>query len=182
MGMFASDNNKLLDMNDEKQYEITFIKHLKYIWIGLMFFLIAPGFYLFSVVKGHDNSTFMLSLIIWTVLGLFYFIGFKLHLGYFRNDKNKKVVVSELSITIKDKTEIYSFNKDDIVSITNHHSGLNNRTPWNDYEFSVFKFKNGKEFIITCLILDLQTIIDTFPNSLIVKKNHFIATLKKKRI
>ncbi len=178
----VGNNSKTVsvDMNNEKRYKITYMNHLKYIWISLMFFLIVPGICLFSVIKGQDNFSFTLTLLLWIVYGLFYFIGFKMHFSYYTNDKNKNVIIKDFNITIIDKMNTFSFSMDDIDSITNHHSGLNNRTPWNDYEFSVFRLKNGKEFIITCLLLDLETIIDTFPNKIVIKKNHFIATLNKK--
>ncbi|MDP3462542.1 MAG: hypothetical protein Q8S18_07120 [Bacteroidales bacterium] len=158
---------------------MTLMKHLNYIWISLMFFLIAPGIYLYSEIKGQDNASFVLILMIWIVMGLFYSVGFRLHFSYFLNDKRKRIIIDELNVTIKDRADSVSFRIDDIDSITNHHSGLSNRTPWNVYEFSVFKLKNGKEFTITCLLLDLQTIIDTFPNKILTKKNYYIATLNK---
>lgn len=167
-------------MDKEKKYEMTFRKHLNYIWISLMFFLIAPGIYLYSMINGQSNTSFILILIIWIVFGLFYIIGFRLHLSFYRNDKNKRIIIDESNVTINDKTASYSFSIDDIDSITNHHSGLYNRTPWNDYEFSVIRLKNGKEFIITCLLLGLETIIDKFPSKILIKKNHFIASLTNK--
>lgn len=169
-----------MTMDNGKIYEMTFRKHLNYIWISLMFFLIAPGIYLYAVIKGQNNASFLLILIIWVVLGLFYIIGFRLHFSFYRNDKNKRIIIDKSNVTITDITDSYSFSIDDIDSITNHHSGLHNRTPWNDYEFSVIRLKNGKEFIITCLLLDLKTIIDKFPSKTLIKKNHFIASLTKK--
>ncbi len=167
-------------MNTEKIYKMTFRRHLNYIWMSMMFFLIAPGIYLYSLVKGQDGASLIVFLIIWIILGLLYLTGFILHFNYYRIDKNKKVCVDKFSnITIHDTTGIYSFSENDIDSITNHHSGLNNLTPWNGYEFSVFKLKDGKELIITCLLMDLDTIIDLFSCDIVMKKNHFYASLNK---
>jgi hypothetical protein len=172
--------NASMTMDSEEIYKMTFRKHLNYIWISLMFFLIAPGIYLYSLVNGQSNGSFILILIIWIVFGLFYINGFRLHFSYYRYDKNKRIIIYNSNITISDNTDSYSFSNDDIDSITNHHSGLHNRTPWNDYGFSVFRLKNGKEFIITCLLLDWETIIDKFPTKSLIQKSYFIATLTKK--
>jgi len=168
-------------MKTEEIFEMTFWKHLAYIWISMSFFLIAPGTYLFSVIVGGNNGSLLLIAIIWIVAGLFYIVGFKLHLSYYRNDKGRKIVFNENSnIIIRNISGNYSFRKEDIESITNHQSGLNNQTPWNDYEFSVFKLKNGDEVIITCLLLDFDTIIKRFPDTFLIRKKHFIASLDHK--
>jgi hypothetical protein len=167
-------------MDNEKIYKMTFRKHLKYIWISLMFFLIAPGILLYSLITGQSSSSLMPIFVIWIVLGLFYIIGFMLHFSYYRCDSTKSVIIDKLKVTISDKNGSYLFNNDEIDSITNHHSGLNNRTPWNDYEFSVFRLKNDREFTITCLLMDLETINEIFPGKPLIKKNHFIASLTKK--
>lgn len=158
---------------------MTFMKHLKYIWISLMFFLLAPGFYIYTLIDERGNNFFSFILVLWLALGLFYFIGFRLHFSYYQYEKHKKITIDNEKVTINDS---YSFIIDDIDSITNHQSGIGgNRTPWNDYEFSVIRLKNGKVFIITCLLMNFQTIINVFPNKKIIRKNHFIASLSRKQ-
>jgi hypothetical protein len=168
-------------MNTKKNYRMTILKQLNYIWISLLFFLLAPVIYGYSLIEGFDNSSLIIALIIWIAFGLLYFNGFRLHFSYYQIDKHKRLVIDGLeNISIIDNNGTYSFALDQIVSITNIHSGLNNRTPWNDYNFSIFKLKNGQEMILTCLILDLDDIVDIFPSRLLIKKNYYISTLTKK--
>jgi len=92
----------------------------------------------------------------------------------------KKIYIDDATnVSIIDDSGSFSFTIDDIENITNHHSGLHNRTPWNDYEFSVFKLKNGAKLVVTCLLLDIDKIEAIFPRDIIIRKNHFISTLKK---
>ncbi len=169
-----------INMDIRNMYKMTFLRHLRYIWISLMFFLIIPVIHLYFVITGQANISFISIFIIWIVLGMFYFVGFKLHYSYYQNDKNKKIIIDTVDVILNSKSDSFSFKIDDIESITNHHSGLRNRTPWNDYEYSVFRLKNGEEVTITCLLMDLEKIIDKFPNKILIKENHFIATLTKK--
>jgi hypothetical protein len=170
-------------MDKEKTYKMTVSTHLKYIWISLLFFLITPVICIATCLFGDNNLSLLGSLTIWILLGFLYLPGFILHFNYYKNDKNRFIIIEENStIIISEDNNDYKFKIQDIDSIINYHSGLSNRTPWNDYNFTVFKFRNGQEFIITCLILDLDLIVDSFPGNLIVKKNVFYSTLKKLRI
>lgn len=76
-----------------------------------------------------------------------------------------------------DNASSYSFSFGEIDSIVNHHSGMYNRAPWNEYEFSEFMLGDGRTFIVTCLLLDLETIGEKFEGRKLIKKNHFIASL-----
>jgi hypothetical protein len=163
-------------MDSEEIQEITPGRHLKYGWISLMFFLIAPCLYLFLLLNGK-YVPFTMILIMWGMLGLFYVTGFILHISYYQNDRYKKISFNDSQVTIIDRTNSYSFRVDEIDSIINHRSGLHNRAPWNEYEFTEFKLRDGKKFIVTCLLLDLGTISEKFPEKILIKKNHFIASL-----
>jgi hypothetical protein len=149
---------------------------MKYIWVSLMFFLIAPVFYLFTLTTGRVMPSQVL-MIVWASLGLFYIVGFILHFTYYQNDKNKKITFHNSEVTLDDGIIAYTFNIDEIESITNYHSGLHNRAPWNEYEFTIFKLTDGNEFVVTCLLLDLQTIKEKFPERILILKNRFIAML-----
>lgn len=136
----------------------------------------VPSFFIFT--GEFDILTFI---ILWTVSGLFYFWGLKLHYTYYKLNKNKSITIDEaLNVPISNNLDINSFCLNELDCIINIHSGLQNRTPWNEYNFSIFKLKNGQKFIITCLILDLDEIEKLFPKEIIVKKNVFYSSLKIK--
>ncbi len=150
------------------------INHIKYSWISLMYLLLVPFVFIFT--GEFDILTFI---ILWTVSGLFYFWGLKLHYTYYKLDNNKSITIDEaLNVTISNNLDIISFCLNELDCIINVHSGLQNRTPWNDYNFSIFKLKNGAEYSVTCLILDLNEIEKLFPKEVIVKKNVFYSSLK----
>jgi hypothetical protein len=162
-------------------YEMTISKHLKYIWISLMVFLIVPGISLYSMIRGNGNGPFITFFFIWIFLGALYYNGFRLHISYYLNDKYKRVLIDGSNMTIILKTNTFLLGKEDIESITIHHSGLNNRTPWNDYEYSVFKFNNERKFTITCLSINSEQLKAHFPDVEMIHKYHFVASLSKSR-
>jgi hypothetical protein len=152
------------------------INHLKYSWISLMFLLMVPCVSIFT--GDLDILTFI---ILWAFSGLFYFWGLKLHYTYFKLDRYKSITIDEaLNVTISNNLDINSFCLDELDCIINIHSGLQNRTPWNEYNFSIFKLKNGQKFTITCLILDLEEIEKYFPKEVILKRNVFYTSFKIK--
>jgi hypothetical protein len=169
-------------MDKNRTCNMTISSHLKYIWISLMFFLITPVIFIAVCIVGEnsENSLSLLDVLtIWILFGFLYLPGFILHFNYYKNDKNSFVIIEENStIKISKDYADYKFKTQDIDFIINFHAGLSNRTPWNDYNFTVFKFRNGEQFIITCLILDLDLIIDHFPSNLVIKKNIFYPKLK----
>lgn len=145
-----------------------------------MFFLIVPIAFLFAIINGGLELSIFYVLLTWIALGLFYVVGFYLHYTYYQNDKNKKIKIdSDSNIIIQESDKIIEINNKDIETIINYQSGLNNKTPWNNYEFSVFKLKNGQIFIFSCLLLDINTIIDKFQEQRLIRKKYFIASLNK---
>lgn len=135
----------------------------------------VPSFFIFT--GEFDILTFI---ILWTVSGLFYFWGLKLHFTYFKLDRNKSITIDDaLNVSITNNSNINTFSFGELDGIINIHSGLQNKTPWNEYNFSIFKLKNGQKFIITCLILDLDEIEKLFPEEVIVKRNVFYSSLIK---
>lgn len=146
-----------------------------------MFFLIVPGIYLYSMISGWGNGSFITLISVWIFLGIFYYNGFRLHISYYLNDKNKRVLIDGSNMTIILKTNTFLFGKEDIESITIHRSGLNNRTPWNGYEYSVFKFNNERKFTITCLSINSEQLKAYFPDVEMIHKYHFVASLSKSR-
>lgn len=157
-------------------FVITPGRHLRYGWISLMFFLIAPCLYIFLLLSGQHGS-FSVLWVVWGVLGLFYMIGFILHFRYYQNDRNKKIMLNGSNVIIMAGAGSYHFSTDEIDSIINHHSGLHNLTPWNEYEFTEFYLRDGRKIIVTCLLLDLNTISEKFPEQILTRQNHFIANL-----
>jgi hypothetical protein len=166
-------------MDRNKTFEMTISNHLKYIWISLMFVLMTPIIYICVSIFGHNNLSLLGILIVWILPGFLYLPGFILHFNYYENDKNRFVIIEGNStIMLTENNNENKFSIQDIDSIINYHSGLSNMAPWNDYNFTIFKFRNGQKFIITCLILDLDLIVDSFPSNLIIKKNVFYSSLK----
>lgn len=139
----------------------------------------TPVIYIAVCIFGENNLSLLGIITIWILLGFLYLPGFILHFKYYKNDKNRFINIKENSTIVisKDNTD-YKFKIEDLDSIINYHAGLRNRTPWNDYNFTIFKFRNGQKFIITCLILDLDLIIDYFPSNLIIKNNVFYPKFK----
>lgn len=134
--------------------------------------------FVFIFTGEFDILTFI---ILWTFSGLFYFWGLKLHYTYFKLDRYKSITIDEaLNVSISNNLSFNSFSLDEIDCIINIHSGLQNKTPWNDYNFSIFKLKNGAHYPVTCLIIDLDEIEKLFPKEFIVKRNVFYSSLKIK--
>lgn len=145
-----------------------------------MFFILIPLISLITIYKGNINLPFQYVFGTWILLGFFYAIGFRLHYTYYQNDKNKIIEFDiDSNMIIHQNGYSEKINKSYIEEIINYQSGLNNLTPWNNYEFSVFKLKNGKTFIVTCLLLDIDIIIERFQTPKLIKKSYFIASLNK---
>ena len=111
----------------------------------------------------------------------FYLPGLLLNIEYVKHDKKRKVVFRESG----DNTVIEFHHGDEVIikrinqirMIVNHKSGYHNETPWNDTEFTIFYFTNGKRFTVTCLILSVNKIKKYFNPQIIHYKGRFRATL-----
>ena len=166
---------------ETKIYKLTFFKHLMYILPSLLSFLVVPAIFIFTKINGTREGSLLFLLFLWIFLGLFYFVGFYQHYTFYKIDRNKTLKIeNNTTFTLKSPKSINSFKISDIVSITIHHTGLNNKTPWNEYDFYIIKFKNGKEIVFTCLLIGLEMdLIFSHRNLVVIKKNHFVAPIQK---
>lgn len=157
---------------------MSFFRHLYYIFLSLIFFLIVPGIVIYSVIKGNSDVPYLGMFIYWHIFGIFFIPGFILHSSYYVNDRNKTIKIDEFeNITISNDYEIVTIKKPYIETITNHHSGIHNSTTWNGYNYSVIKLKNGQKYIITCLIIGIDELDKRLSGRILIRKNHFISTL-----
>ena len=109
--------------------------------------------------------------------------GVVMHITYYNHDKNKYIGYDPdtLKWTVYSNGTYISFSSEEIKKITNHGSdkGIIG-APWSDYEFSVIELKNGPDILVTCLSLNIKTIIKFFPQETISFQSHYAALLSVK--
>jgi hypothetical protein len=99
-------------MKHEKVYEVTIINQLLCIGPSLIVFLFPVWSIALSLYKGEEITpdTLLFTLIIWIVLGIFYVIPLILHFTYYKNDKDKKLIIYGSSdFTIIENSEQFAF-------------------------------------------------------------------------
>lgn len=132
-----------------------------------MLFLFGPVGLLIALLLGKlkiDDLPVML-----IILGIYYLVlflpAFYLHLTYFIDNRGTQLMMSELGIWIKDVRGEFNYRHEDIekteLNLGIYFKGrIDNKrrrvAPWTNYGYLKLKFKDGKEFYLTSLMIDLD--------------------------
>jgi hypothetical protein len=169
-------------MKSPKTYRMTLGKQIFCIGGSVLFFLMPYAGALYIVINQHKTfiSFFEIGLAGNFFLPL-YVPGFILYINYYLKDKKREVIIDDDAVTILDTdTPFYKFNKDEIEIIDLHFTRHIQGAVWDALGFSVFKLKNGKNYLVTSLILEYGDVLRNFPKSILKDKNHFVAPLIKR--
>lgn len=162
--------------------EIKPSRHLKYIFVSLLFFLLTPMLMLYILISDGKIDSYSLFIVIWIGLSVFYALGFILHIIYYKNDRKKTLFIENETIRIRNgKKETTEYRRSEIEEIININSRYFGRSPWDEYEYFLFRFKDGGNFVLTCLLVDIETINEIFPEQNIIRKSYFAAFLDERK-
>lgn len=142
-------------------YKITLGHHFKNAWGISIFIILAALFPVFMVYKfgSDDLSTFVR----YALFGLLLFLIPQLivHLRFYFHDRGRTFYYTpaqqQLSLRLKNG-DTFGFSFDDIESVERNKSIplAENRMlwfPWDSYNYSVIRLKNGQRFVVTSLLV-----------------------------
>ncbi|WP_162417914.1 hypothetical protein [Cyclobacterium roseum] len=141
-------------------YKISFEHHFQNSW-PILIYLVGAFILPFYITKRFGSGDTWIFIILTATLFLMFFIPQLLvHINYYTRNKADIFFYdpSGQKITINHKGESVSFSFNDIQLIKRFKSYplAENRMqwfPWDSYNYSVIRLKNGKEFIITSLLV-----------------------------
>ena len=173
------------------KFQINGRHQFKSIKEGLLLLSLGPiGILIGLLSEKVDMSDFPLLL---TVFGLYYLLlfspAFYLHFTYYMDNVGTTLTVdqNQNEIRIKTKKEEFKYKYEDVVkSELNLGIYFKNRidnmarwtTPWTNYGYLKLRFKDGKEFFFTSLMLDL----DKIPFSVTATRFRFAPYIDKNQI
>lgn len=141
-------------------YRISFEHHLKNAWaiiIYLSIFSILP-FYMISRFGSKDTLIFLLLSIVGFLV--FFIPQLVLHINYYMKNKGDTFYYdpSGQKVTINHKGELTSFSFGDIQLLKRFKSYPLSEDrmqwfPWDNYNYSIIRLKNGQEYTITSLLV-----------------------------
>lgn len=141
-------------------YKISFEHHLKNAWMILIYLSIFSILPIYMINRfGTNDALIFIQL---SILGflLFFLPQLILHINYYMRNKRDIFFYDPVGqrITINHKGESASFSFSDIELIKQFKSYplAEDRMqwfPWDNYNYSIVRLKNGQEFIITSLLV-----------------------------
>lgn len=141
-------------------YNISFKNHVKNSWTILIYFIVSLIFPFYMIYRfgSKDTGTYIL---LATVLFLLFLIPqMIIHLNYYFVNKGDVLFYDpdHRKITIDRKGVSHSFSFDDIdfIEWNTSYPLAENRSqwlPWDSYNHSIIKLKNGRKFVITSLLI-----------------------------